>query len=91
VACFVRNTIAWLRTPRDDFNPHVLRVVVLDDEEFVGEALRVILRFDLPDSIVLPYTDAELALQELEREDPTFLLQIGTIQGGRMEWDYWKF
>lgn len=47
-----------------------LRIVVLDDEPFVGEALQMMLRFDLPDSFILTFTDAAAALQELEREGP---------------------
>lgn len=47
-----------------------LRMVVLDDEPLVGEALQMMLRFELPDSFLHTFTSAESALQELEREDP---------------------
>jgi CheY-like chemotaxis protein len=47
-----------------------LHIVTLDDEPFVGEAIQMMLRFDLPDSFILTFTSAESALQELEREDP---------------------
>jgi CheY-like chemotaxis protein len=51
-----------------------LRIVSLDDEPFMGEALKMMLQFDFPDSQVLTYTDAELALQELEQEDPDLFI-----------------
>ena len=47
-----------------------LRIVVLDDEPGVREALQLLLPSYLPNSVILTFNDAELALQELEREDP---------------------
>ena len=47
-----------------------LRIVILDDEPFVCDAIRVMLHFDLPNAEILTFTNAEAALEELEREDP---------------------
>jgi len=62
------------------------RVVVLDDELFVGEALKMMFQFDFPDSVVVTHTNAELALQELEREDPNVFItdwnHPGRLHGG---------
>lgn len=46
------------------------RIVVLDDEPFVCQALQLVLRSDLPYSFIFTFTNAESALQELERQDP---------------------
>jgi len=65
-----------------------LRIVSLDDEPFVGDALKMMIGFDFPDSIVLTYTDAELALQELERRDPDLFItdwnHRGRLHGGKL-------
>jgi DNA-binding NtrC family response regulator len=46
------------------------RIVVLDDEPFTCDALRMLLRLALPYAEILTFTDVEAALEELEREDP---------------------
>jgi CheY-like chemotaxis protein len=62
-----------------------LRIVVLDDEPCVREALQLLLRSYLPNSVILTFNDAESALQELEREDPdlftTDLNHPGRLRG----------
>jgi len=63
-----------------------LRIVSLDDEPFMGDMLKMMFQFEFPDSIVLTYTDAELALRELEREDPDVFItdwnHPGRLHGG---------
>ncbi len=46
------------------------RIVVMDDEEGPRVALRMIFNMDFPNAEVLTFSDAEAALEELEREDP---------------------
>ncbi len=47
-----------------------LQIVMLDDEPFVCQAVRMMLNFDLPNAEILTFTDVEAALEELERENP---------------------
>jgi DNA-binding NtrC family response regulator len=47
-----------------------LRIVILDDEPFACDALRMVLQFDLPNAEILTFTNVAAALEELEREDP---------------------
>jgi TPR repeat protein/FixJ family two-component response regulator len=47
-----------------------LRIVMLDDEPLVLEALKMMLHFDHPSSFVLTFSSAESALQELEWKEP---------------------
>lgn len=47
-----------------------LRIVMLDDERFVLDAVRMMLQFDLPNAEILTFTDVDAVLEELEREDP---------------------
>jgi TPR repeat protein/response regulator RpfG family c-di-GMP phosphodiesterase len=51
-------------------SPRSLRIVMLDDEPLVLDALKMMLEFDHPSSFVLTFTNAESALQELEWEEP---------------------
>jgi DNA-binding NarL/FixJ family response regulator len=46
------------------------RIVILDDEPFVSECIKMLVRFYFNDAGILTFTDAEEALQELMREDP---------------------
>jgi DNA-binding NtrC family response regulator len=48
----------------------ILRIVIMDDEPFVGEAMKIMIRGWFNDATVLTFTDAEKALQELAREVP---------------------
>ena len=47
-----------------------LRIVMMDDEPFVGEAMKMMLQFDLPNAEILTFTDVEATLEELARKDP---------------------
>jgi len=47
-----------------------LKIVVMDDERYVGMALRMMLQFDLPNAEIRTFTDVEAALEILEQEDP---------------------
>lgn len=47
-----------------------LRIVMLDDESLVLDALKMMLHFDHPNLSLLTFTNAESALQELEWKDP---------------------
>lgn len=47
-----------------------LRIVMLDDEPLVLDSLKLMLGFDLPNSFILTFNNAESALQELEWKEP---------------------
>jgi len=65
----VSDTLALARND-SSLRTRPLRIVTMDDEPFMGEAMKMMLRFDLPNAEILNFTDAEAALEELEREAP---------------------
>jgi TPR repeat protein len=66
--------------------PRPLRIVMLDDEFLVLDALKMMLGFDLPNSFSLTFADAESALQELEWKDPD-LFTTDWCHAGRLNGD----
>jgi DNA-binding NtrC family response regulator len=50
--------------------PRPLRIVMLDDEAFVLETLKLVWSLEYSNAELLTFTDTQKALQELQREDP---------------------
>ena len=65
-----RSTKPPAKPPGNPRCPRPLRIVMLDDEPLVLDAVKLMLGFDLPNSFFLTFTDAESALQELEWKAP---------------------
>ena len=72
--------LARKETPRKA-NP--LRIVLVDDEPFVNEAIEMILRHWFHDVIILSFGDAASALKELSERKPDLLITDDPMPGMR--------